>query len=63
MWNPAIIISAQLFSFYVFFFVFAEVNLYRDDDDGDDGGDEHDGVQKLVPAKHLLKSVLDRLQK
>ena len=47
----------------MFFFVFAEVNLYRDDDDGDDGGDEHDGVQKLVPAKHLLKSVLDRLQK
>ena len=47
----------------MFVFVFAEGNLYCDDDDGDDGGDEGDGIQKLVPAKHLLKSVLDRLQK
>ena len=43
----------------MFFFVFAEGNFRHDDD----GGDEDDGIQKLVPAKHLLKSVLDRLQK
>jgi hypothetical protein len=67
--NPVRILAAQFTLSCISFLslCFAGRDSYHDGNDDNDNDDhdenENDGAHELAPAKHLLKSVLDRLQK